>query len=364
MSTSKLLYYVPFKPHSANKSASPTNKDRNFLTLLEPTSSSSRSGNFPEPSKISRATKSYDFSKASSSKTKKTQENPVRFSSAITRAKVNLSKDFTLREKLTNKTIDPKLLYKKHAVQLTKESVIKKYANNTTENIIKDIQEPLSVIKSILNWIIDQNDDVTLKMIRNNIENALQHMKIVSVEIEARLDVLTSAWEAKIKALEDQACENVLKVECQQKDLVKSLIEKNFQISNELCSYEKKICEQELIINKLKVEAQNQVVMFCCEETAESKEVSGKNSNADKEEVFSNIKNIENEFNTMRSIIDSLDADNKSKDMQIKKYLTQIESLNRKVVDFGKCRPVRKFAHRGQILTQTKIRDEKQMIII
>jgi hypothetical protein len=189
-------------------------------------------------------------------------------------------------------------------------------------------------------------------------------VKTASVEIEARLDVLTSAWEAKIKALEDQACENALKIECQQKDLVKSLVEKNFKISKDLCSYEKKICELEMIINKLNEEAQNQVVMFCCEETAESKEVSGKNSNADKEEVFSNIKNIENEFNTMRSVIDSLDADNKSKDEQITKHLKQIESLNRKIGDFGICRPVRKFSHRGQILTQTKIREEKQIIII
>ncbi|OMJ94194.1 hypothetical protein SteCoe_2678 [Stentor coeruleus] len=347
MSTSKLLYYVPFKPHSATKSASPINKDKNFLSLLEPTTSSSRSNSFREPRKnIPRTTRSYDFYGPSSSKTPKSQEKSVRFSPAITRAKVNLSKDFALREKLTNKTIDPKLLYKKHAVQLTKESVIKKYANNTTENIIKDIQGPLGIIKSVLNWIIDQNDDVTVRIIRNHVENALQNVKIASVEIEARIDVLTNAFEAKIKALEDQAHENALKIESQQKDLIKSLVEQNIKISNELCGYEKKIYEQEIIVNKLK-EAQSQVVIFCCEETAESKEVSSKNSNADKEEVFSNIKNIENEFNTMRSVIDNLDAENKNKDVQIEKYLAQIESLNRKVVDFGKCRPVRKFAHRG-----------------
>lgn len=329
--------------HKHSKSSCPVIQDLDLLTFLEPSFSPKTLGNNQEPSKTTfHSNKSYDCSKPPSPKTPKTQDYlSVKSSSNANRARLNSSQQFSFTN-ITNKLKKPEAFYKNHAVQLTKESIIKKYADKSTENIIKDIQEPLGLIKNTLNWIMEQSDNASVKMVKNSVTDTLKLVKVISVEIEARLDVLTNAYEAKIKALQDKASEAIKKIEGQQKELVQSLIEQNLKLSNNLCVNEKEISEKEHLINVLREDNKHSMIFLSSEETAESKGALSNNSSADKEDLFNDIKNIELEFNSMRTKIINLEEEVKSKDIETERYLKQIEILNKKISELEKRSGVRK----------------------
>jgi hypothetical protein len=316
------------RPSSQKSEALPLN-DIEFRFLLEPTPTPRPFK--PSPSiKFSRKpTKSHDFSiKTTGTPTPLSQTS--QFFSKYSQEKPSKSRTKSKKQPL-HKPVDPKSLFKTHAIFLNKEEIQKIHKNDEPRVFSEKITSDLLKIKEKLKKIIDLPDSSCIKSFRGVIQEVFQDFSKLSVDIEAKVQVLMEKFEEKTEELNEKVKKYEKNLSVQEKEVIDSLVQKNLTLSSEVVSLEKSenllkvIFKQEKI---LKLEENLKLLtdqfIFSLNDPEEHRYLSTENNAED----GNKLKTQDLLPNNTKTIIKILDYQLKQKDLHLQSVLSDLSKLN------------------------------------
>lgn len=217
-------------------------EERNFFSFLEPNSAKNSSKKIAD---FTRDTSPQIFSAIISPKSPnnfgkkllKPEFLMKKNALILERAQVLSKANKELKKQLEKKCLAPKDLFKTHAVHLTRESFSKVYSD-------LDIAEPFREIKKVLAWISAQKDEFCIKNVKHAIEKISGIVTNLQVETEAKMQILTLEYEKTIKNLEEKVAVLGKNSTEKEKNITKSLVSKNLQLSATINRLEKVVNEQ------------------------------------------------------------------------------------------------------------------------
>ena len=129
----------------------------------------------------------------------------------LERAQVLTKENRKLKKELEKKCLDPKELFKTHAVKLTKESYIKSKSFSTSPDSQIDVLEQVSAMKKILSWIFEQKDELPIRSIKALLEQKLtdsindfnkKEKETIDLLVLKNMKLSTSVYELETKIKE------------------------------------------------------------------------------------------------------------------------------------------------------------------
>ena len=166
----------------------------------------------------------------------------------LERAQVLTKENRILRKQLEKKCLDPKELFKTHAVKLTKDSFIKSKSVSAGPDSQIDILEQVSAMKKILSWILEQKDESPIRSIKASLNQLFTMIKTIQVEIEAKSQIIISTYKNKIALLQQKLMTSSYDFEKKEKETIDFLVFKNIKLSTSTCELESKIKDQTVIV--------------------------------------------------------------------------------------------------------------------
>ena len=166
----------------------------------------------------------------------------------LERAQVLTKENRKLKKELEKKCLDPKELFKTHAVKLTKESYIKSKSFSTSPDSQIDVLEQVSAMKKILSWIFEQKDELPIRSIKAPLNQVFAMIKTIQVEIEAKSQIIISTYKNKIALLEQKLTDSINDFNKKEKETIDLLVLKNMKLSTSVYELETKIKEQTVIV--------------------------------------------------------------------------------------------------------------------
>jgi len=179
------------------------------------------------------------------------------------------------------KTTHCKTLFKTHAIQLNKEEFLRVHQNDPCLVIQESINHQLQNVKKLIFNLLEMNEYTYLRSIRGVISEIYEKIGRFSVEIEAKVATIAEKYESKIRDIEGKFERLESRHSVQEKKVIDSLVEKNFQLSGRIVELEEVLKAQEKKMQK--VEIGFDVLDNTHED--ESRLVSTENSVADRSEL-------------------------------------------------------------------------------
>lgn len=139
-----------------------------------------------------------------------------------------------LQKKLTRDKVSPNNTFKDHAVALIKQTYLKN-PQNSKDNL-KNIQEKITNLKKLINWIASQPADTELKFLKNALDDIQNNFKGFELEFEAKLAFMEQSHEIQIRKLEKIIHDLEQRQEHEAQDTLSVLIKKNNELLKNSCT--------------------------------------------------------------------------------------------------------------------------------
>lgn len=164
----------------------------------------------------------------------------------LERTQAVIEQNKVLKRQLEKKRSCSIELFKNDAVLWTKADYLKKLPKDN--DFKATIPLSVSSVVEIIDWILEQKEEVPIKLIKSSVLQARSILKTAGVDIEAKVQIIIADYQEKINNLQREINKITEINNAQQESTIKLLINKNLELSDRILRLETEIHDQKVKI--------------------------------------------------------------------------------------------------------------------